>query len=68
MWDTVLDILKEKVQEGVEVRVMYDGMCSLVLLPYRYPKELKKLGIKAKMFSPIVPFLSTTQNNIIEKF
>ena len=63
MWDTVLDILKEKVQEGVEVRVMYDGMCSLVLLPYRYPKELKKLGIKAKMFSPIVPFLSTTQNN-----
>lgn len=63
MWDTVLDILKEKVQEGVEVRVMYDGMCSLVLLPYRYPKELKKYGIKAKMFSPIVPFLSTTQNN-----
>ena len=25
MWDSVLDILKQKVQEGVEVRVMYDG-------------------------------------------
>lgn len=63
MWNAVLDILKEKVKEGVEVRVMYDGMCSLLLLPYGYPKKLKQYGIKAKMFSPIVPFLSTTQNN-----
>lgn len=63
MWNAVLDILKEKVKEGVEVRVMYDGMCSILLLPYKYPKELKKYGIKAKMFAPIVPFLSTTQNN-----
>ncbi len=63
MWNAVLEILKEKVKEGVEVRVMYDGMCSILLLPYRYPKELSKYGIKAKMFAPIVPFLSTTQNN-----
>lgn len=63
MWDSVLEILKEKVQQGVEVRVMYDGMCSLVLLPYQYPKKLEQYGIKAKMFSPIVPFLSTAQNN-----
>lgn len=63
MWDTVLEILKEKVKEGVEVRVMYDGMCSIVLLPRKYPKELEKYGIRAKMFAPIVPFLSTSQNN-----
>ena len=63
MWDAVLEILKEKVKEGVEVRVMYDGMCSIMLLPYKYPEELKSYGIKAKMFAPIVPFLSTTQNN-----
>lgn len=63
MWNAILEILKEKVKEGVEVRVMYDGMCSILLLPYRYPKELQKYGIKAKMFAPIMPFLSTTQNN-----
>lgn len=63
MWNAILEILKQKVKEGVEVRVMYDGMCSITQLPYRYPKELRKYGIKAKMFSPIVPFLSTTQNN-----
>ena len=63
MWNAVLDILKEKVKEGVEVRVMYDGMCSIVLLPYTYPKQLQKFGIKAKMFAPIIPFVSTSQNN-----
>ena len=63
MWNAILEILKEKAGEGVDVRVMYDGMCSLTQLPYRYPKKLKKFGIKAKMFAPIVPFLSTTQNN-----
>ncbi len=63
MWDSVLEILKEKVKEGVEVRVMYDGMCSIVLLPHRYPRELQRYGIRAKTFAPILPFLSTTQNN-----
>lgn len=63
MWNAILDILKRKVQEGVEVRVMYDGMCSLILLPYSYPKRLQEFGIKTKMFSPIIPLLSTSQNN-----
>ena len=62
-WDTVLDILKRKVQEGVEVRMLYDGMCSIVLLPYSYPKQLQEYGIQCKMFSPIRPVLSTHYNN-----
>lgn len=63
VWDSILEILKEKVKEGVEVKVMYDGLCSLLKLPYHYPKELQKLGIDAKQFAPVIPFLSTTQNN-----
>lgn len=63
MWDSILAILEEKVKEGVEVRVMYDGMCSIMLLPYRYPRELEKKGIRCKMFSPVKPTLSTHQNN-----
>lgn len=65
MWDTILDILKEKVKEGVEVRVMYDGMCSILLLPYNYPKELESFGIKAKMFAPIVPFYQPHKITVI---
>lgn len=63
MWNTILDILVEKVEQGVEVRFMYDGMCCLVLMPYSYPKTMEALGIRCKMFSPIRPVLSTHLNN-----
>lgn len=63
MWDTILEILKQKVNEGVEVRFMYDGMCAFDLLPYNYPKKLQKFGIKCKMSNKIRPFVSTVQNN-----
>lgn len=63
MWNEILDILKEKVWQGVEVRFMYDGMCSLHVLPANYDKELRRTGIKCKQFSPIRPALSSYQNN-----
>ena len=63
MWGRVLKILEKKVQQGVEVRVLYDGTCALFNLPYRYPKELRALGIQCKMFSPIRPLVSTYYNN-----
>ena len=63
MWGRVLKVLEDKVKEGVEVRVMYDGTCALFRLPYRYPKMLEKLGIRCKMFSPLRPLVSTHYNN-----
>lgn len=63
MWDSILEILEQKVKEGVDVRFMYDGMCCLMLMPYKYPQRLIEKGIKCKMFSPIKPILSTVQNN-----
>ena len=63
MWDTVLNILKRKVQAGVEVRFMYDGTCTLALLPKNYDRYLERYGIKCRIFSPMMPFLSTHQNN-----
>ena len=62
MWSEVLDILKEKIEQGVEVRFMYDGMCN-VLLPINFQKKLKNHGIKCKLYSPLRPVLSTYQNN-----
>ena len=62
MWDSILEVLRQKAAEGVEVRVMYDGMCCLMLLPYHYPQKLENMGIRCQMFSPIKPVLSTHQN------
>ena len=63
MWNEILEILKKKVKQGVEVRVMYDGMGCIVTLPRKYNEYLERQGIKCRIFSPIVPLLSTHQNN-----
>lgn len=63
MWDSILEILERKVREGVEVRFMYDGTCSLSLLPPYYSKRLDRKGIQCRVFAPLQPFLSTHQNN-----
>ena len=63
MWDSVLEILRQKAEAGVEVRFMYDGMCCLLPLPYRYPEKIREMGIQCKMFAPIRPALSSSQNN-----
>lgn len=63
VWDTIVRVLQKKVQQGVEVRVMYDGMCSVSNLPYDYHKRLQKLGIQCKQYSPLQPILSTSQNH-----
>ena len=62
MWGEVLSILEAKVKEGVEVRVLYDGILELSTLSFDYTKRLGKIGIKAKAFSPISPFISTYYN------
>lgn len=62
MWGSILKILADKVSQGVDVRVMYDGMCEVKLLPHKYPKLLNKLGIKCKPFLTITPFISTYYN------
>ena len=62
MWGRILDVLTRKVKEGVEVRVMYDGMCEMSTLPANYFKLLEAQGIHAKAFSPIVPVVSSHYN------
>lgn len=63
MWDTILDILEQKVKEGVDVRMVYDDVGCLTTLPYKYNEKLEKRGIKCKVFNPFVPFLSIVLNN-----
>ncbi len=62
MWGSMLKVLAEKAAQGVDVRVMYDGMCEMSTLTSDYPQRMAKLGIKCKPFSPISPFLSTHYN------
>ena len=62
MWNKILDVLERKAKQGVDVRVMYDGICVISLLPYRYPDYLRSLGIQTRVFSPLKPVFETYQN------
>ncbi|MBQ8632840.1 MAG: cardiolipin synthase [Lachnospiraceae bacterium] len=63
MWEGILEILKQKALEGVEVRFMYDDMGCVALLPYKYYKKLEEYGIKSIAFNPVIPFFSLVMNH-----
>lgn len=61
-WGTILEVLARKAAQGVDVRLIYDGTCEFMLLPKGYAHKLKELGISCKVFSPVVPIVSTHYN------
>ena len=50
-WDSILEILKEKAKNGLDVRVVFDDVGCMNTLPGNYAKQLNKFGIKATPFS-----------------
>lgn len=63
MWDTILAILEQKVNEGVEVRVMYDDIGCISKIPSNYCKKLRQKGIRCVKFNKFRPLLSAVHNN-----
>ena len=63
MWNSILTILRKKVEEGVDVRLIYDDLGCIKTLPYTYDRRLRKLGIKCYKFNKFIPVLSATHNN-----
>lgn len=63
LWSQVLDVLTRKAAQGVDVRVIYDGLGTVGTLPKHYPEQLQKLGIRCCVFRPFRPILSIHQNN-----
>jgi cardiolipin synthase len=63
MWNTVLDILKRKAKEGLDIRVIYDDMGTIKALPAHYDRYLESLGIGCVVFNPMIPILSVRHNN-----
>lgn len=62
-WSQVEEILKEKVKNGVEVRLVYDELGSFGVLPNCYDRKLRKAGINCYRFHKLRPVLSSTYNN-----
>lgn len=63
MWDELLELLKVKAAQGLDVRLMYDGFGTQFMMPHEYFKNLEKFGIKCRVFNAFKPFLSSAQNS-----
>lgn len=63
MFDSILEILIDKVKEGVEVRFLYDDVGCLMTLPNGFDKKMQSYGIDCIGFNKLVPFLALVMNN-----
>ncbi len=63
MWNSILEVLKEKAAAGVDVRMLYDDLGSAFVLPYKYYRTLESYGIKCEAFNKFIPIFSLVMNN-----
>ena len=63
MWDQVLEVLKQKVKEGVEVKLIYDDFGCYSRIPSHYDRTLNQMGIETYRFNKMRPALIITMNN-----
>lgn len=63
MWSSMLELLREKAKEGVDIRMIYDDFGSILNMDKDYPAYLKSCGIDAHTFNPIRPQLAIQMNN-----
>ena len=63
MWDWILEILEQKVKEGVDVRLIYDDVGCVSLLPFHYAEQMEKKGIRCLAFNRFIPGVSLVMKN-----
>ena len=63
MWDSILEVLRERVKAGVDVRIIYDDLGCFLTLPANYARILRSWGIQCLRFNSFHPFLTSSQNN-----
>ena len=62
-FSSIRKILKEKVKEGIDVRLIYDDLGSLKSAPIGFDATLRRDGINARAFNHFRPIIDVRQNN-----
>lgn len=62
-WHSVLEILEQKVKEGVDVRLLFDDFGCVATIPSDYEKKIRDKGIKCYSFNRFIPVLTLRLNN-----
>ena len=59
----VREVLRRKVQEGVEVRLFYDDVGSIGFITTNFARQLQEDGIDTRIFNKVMPSLRIFMNN-----
>ncbi|SCH01906.1 Cardiolipin synthase [uncultured Ruminococcus sp.] len=62
MWDSILEVLKERISAGVEVRLLYDDLGSIQTLPDDFREQMENVGIECRVFNRFRPSLDVFMN------
>lgn len=60
MWGTILELLVEKVNQGVEVRLLIDGSNLITRLHSNFEEEMEEFGIKFRSFPRCIQLFQPT--------
>lgn len=63
IWNSIHEVLKAKVKDGIKVRLMYDDLGTISRLPSNFYKKLRKEGIECVKFNEYSQFASALYNN-----
>lgn len=63
MWNAIYEILKAKVKQGLEVKIIFDDFGSIKRQRKGFVKKLRSDGIRVSVFNPIIPTLNIFMNN-----
>jgi len=63
MFDSILEVLEEKVKQGVDVYLMYDDIGSMMLLPSNFYKTMREKGLHCIPFNRFKPVMTSVFNN-----
>ncbi|HIX07274.1 MAG TPA: cardiolipin synthase [Candidatus Borkfalkia faecipullorum] len=62
-FNAITDILVKKANAGVDVRLIYDDIGSMLKVPGNFAEQMEKKGVKCMCFNPFRPVLDIAQNN-----
>ena len=63
IWDKIHTVLKKKVDDGCDVRLIYDDIGCMRTLPRKYELTLREEGIRAYRFARVNPRISSVHHN-----
>ncbi len=62
LFNKIFNILKEKAEQGVEIKIIYDDIGCHRTLSRKTRKKIKKAGIELYSFNRLIPFINIALN------